>query len=98
MGAHTGNPHSSPYDIRIADSYSPAERSELAGDETDPSQTACYRLQWRPTEKHLLLFQGGEIACHLGLLSHSVEVASVPIPVVGFGGLLVRKEIGRAHV
>ena len=100
MGARTHNPHSSPYEIRIADFYSPAERSDLAGGETDPSQTACYQLQWRPTEKHLLLFQDREMVCHLGLLRHSVEVGGTPIPVVGFGGLLVRKECrgrGYAH-
>jgi GNAT superfamily N-acetyltransferase len=100
MEVHAHTPHSLPHDIRIADSYSPAERRELAGGETDPSQTASYKLQWRPTEKHLFLLEEGRMVCHLGLLRHTVEVRGMPVPVAGFGGLLVRKECrgrGYAH-
>jgi len=95
MEVHAHTPHALPWEIRIADSYSSAERKELAGGETDPSQTASYQLQWRPMEKHLFLYEDGRMVCHLGLLRHTVEVRGAPVPVAGFGGLLVRKECRR---
>src|SRR5260370_5357091 len=100
MEAHAHTPHSLPYEIRITDSYSPAERNGLAGREADPSQTACYQLQWRPTERNLCLFEEGKRAGHLGLLRHTVEVRGVSISIAGFGALLVRKACrgrGYAH-
>jgi len=85
-------------EVRVVDSYSRADRSELAGGEEDPSQTSVYQLQWRPTEKHVLIFEGPRMVCHVGLLKHSVAVEGQPVSIAGIGGVLTRPECrGRGY-
>ncbi len=90
-------PHA-PIDVRVEEFYSGADRSDLAGGEKDPSQTSGYQLQWRPTEKHVLILEGGRKACHVGLVKHTVAVEGQPVPVAGIGGVLTRPECrGRGY-
>jgi len=81
-----------PIELSVVEFYSAADRSELAGGEKDPSQTSVYQLQWRPTEKHVLIVEGGKKVCHVGLLKHTVAVAGQTVPVAGIGGVLTRPE------
>jgi aminoglycoside 2'-N-acetyltransferase I len=85
-------------EVRVVDSYSRADRSELAGGEEDPNQTSAYQLQWRPTEKHVLILEGGRKVCHVGLVKHCVAVEGHPVPIAGIGGVLTRPECrGRGY-
>jgi aminoglycoside 2'-N-acetyltransferase I len=87
-----------PIEVRVVEIYSGADRSDLAGGEKDPSQTSAYQLQWRPTEKHVLIVEGGRNVCHVGLVKHSVAVEGNPVPVAGIGGVLTRPECrGRGY-
>jgi len=87
-----------PIEVRVVESYSEADRRELAGGEEDPSQTSAYQLQWRPTEKHVLTVEGGRMVCHVGLLKHSVTVEGHLVAIAGIGGVLTRPECrGRGY-
>jgi len=87
-----------PIDIRVAEFYSEADRSDLAGGEKDPSQTGAYQLRWRPTEKHVLIVEGGRNVCHVGLVKHTVAVEGLLVPIAGIGGVLTRPECrGRGY-
>ena len=87
-----------PMDVRVVDFYSEADRSDLAGGEKDTSQTRAYQLQWRPTEKHVLIVEGGRNVCHVGLVKHTVAVEGHPVAVAGIGGVLTRPECrGRGY-
>ena len=87
-----------PIEVRVEEFYSGADRSDLAGGETDPSQTGAYQLQWRPTEKHVLIVESGRNICHVGLVKHTVAVDGNPVPVAGIGGVLTRPECrGRGY-
>ncbi len=87
-----------PIEVHMADSYSGADRSDLAGGEKDASQTSAYQLQWRPTEKHVLIVESGRKVCHVGLVKHTVAVEGQPVPVAGIGGVLTRPECrGSGH-
>jgi aminoglycoside 2'-N-acetyltransferase I len=79
-----------PLEIQIVDAYSRADRDELAEGDEDPSRTHDYQLQWRPTEKHVLIVEGGQTACHVGLLKQLVEVNGEGVYVAGLGGVLTR--------
>jgi predicted GNAT family N-acyltransferase len=79
-------------EVRIVESYSAADRSALAGEEIDPSQTSAYALQWRPTETHVLVVAAGKTVCHVGLVGQTVEVQGNPVSIAGIGGVLVRRE------
>jgi GNAT superfamily N-acetyltransferase len=82
----------------ITDSYSAAEKNDLAGGEVDPSQTRAYALQWRPTEKHIFIVAGEKKLCHVGRVCETVEVYGHRIAVAGIGGVLVRHECrGRGY-
>ena len=85
-------------EVRVVDSYSRTDRIELAGGDEDPSQTSAYQLQWRPTEKHVLILEGERMVCHVGLVKHTVAVGGNPVPVAGIGGVLTRPECrGRGY-
>jgi predicted GNAT family N-acyltransferase len=87
-----------PLEVQIVDSYSAADRSDLAGEEKDPSETSVYQLQWRPTEKHVLVVQGGKTVCHVGLVGQTVEVQENSVSIAGVGGVLARRECrGRGY-
>jgi len=87
-----------PIEVRVVESYSEADRRELAGGEEDPSQTSAYQLQWRPTEKHVLIVEGGRKICHVGLVKQSVAIGGQAVPVAGIGGVLTRPECrGRGY-
>jgi hypothetical protein len=79
-----------PLKVQIVNSYSAAERDDLAGGEKDPSETSVYRFEWRPTEKHVLVVEGGKTVCHVGLVAQTVEVQGNAISIAGIGGVLVR--------
>jgi hypothetical protein len=83
-------------EVQIVDSYSAADRSDLAGGEKDPSQTGAYQLQWRPTEKHVFVVRDEATVCHVGLVGQTVEVQGNPVSVAGIGGVLARREC-RGH-
>ena len=85
-----------PLEVRIVDSYTAEDRKELVGLEEDPSQTRVYQLDWRPTERHILVFQRGKRVCHVGLVHQTIEVHGNPIVVAGIGGVLARPEC-RGH-
>jgi predicted GNAT family N-acyltransferase len=91
----SGQPESSnsgkPLEIQIVESYSAADRNDLAGGENDPSQTSAYKLQWRPTEKHVLVVEGGNTVCHVGIVGQTVEVQGNPVSIAGIGGVLARR-------
>ena len=78
-------------EVRIVESYSAADRGELAGEENDPSQTSAYQLQWRTTEKHVVVVAGGKTVGHVGLVGQTVEVQANPVSIAGIGGVLVRR-------
>ncbi|MGB2589213.1 MAG: GNAT family N-acetyltransferase [Candidatus Acidiferrum sp.] len=78
-------------EVQIVDSYSAADRNSLAGGEDDPSETSLYQLQWRPTEKHVLILEGGMTVCHVGLVGQAVEVQGNPVSIAGIGGVLTRR-------
>jgi predicted GNAT family N-acyltransferase len=85
-------------EVRIVDSYTAEDRSELAGTEEEPSQTRVYQLQWRPTEKHVLVVERGSKVCHVGLVHQTIEVHGNPIVIAGIGGVLVRPDCrGRGY-
>jgi predicted GNAT family N-acyltransferase len=87
-----------PLEVQIVESYSAADRNDLAGGEKDPSQTSAYQLQWRPTEKHVLVVEGRKRVCHLGLVRQTVEVQGNLVSVAGIGGVLARRECrGRGY-
>jgi predicted GNAT family N-acyltransferase len=97
-----GQPESStprePLAIQIVESYSAADRDDLAGGEKDPSQTSSYQLQWRPTEKHVFVVEAGNRICHVGIVQQIVEVQGTPVRVAGIGGVLARPEYrGRGY-
>jgi len=81
-----------PIEVRVVDSYSGEDRRDLASGEKDPSQTSAYQLQWRPTEKHVLILEGGRKVCHVGLVQHTVAVEGHAVAVAGIGGVLTRPE------
>ena len=72
-----------PFAIQIEESYSAADRNDLAGGEKDPRQTGSYPLQWRPAEKHVFVLEAGKRICHLGVVHQIVEVQGTPVPVAG---------------
>jgi predicted GNAT family N-acyltransferase len=78
-------------EVQFVENYSAADRSDLAGGESDPSQTSVYRLQWRPTETHVLVVAAGKTVCHVGLVAQTVEVQGHPVSIAGIGGVLVRR-------
>lgn len=80
-----------PLEVQIAEFYSAADRSDLADGENDPSQTRIYQLQWRPTEKHVLLVEAGKTVCHVGIVAHTVKVQGNPVSIAGIGGVLARR-------
>jgi predicted GNAT family N-acyltransferase len=80
-----------PIEVQIVESYSAADRSDLAGGEKDPSQTSAYQLQWRPTETHVLVVEGGRTVCHVGIVGQTVEVQGNPVSIAGIGGVLARR-------
>lgn len=85
-----------PLEVQIVESYSAADRNDLAGGEKDPSQTSAYQLQWRPTEKHVLVVEV-ERGFVMGLVRWTVEVQGNLVSVAGLGGVLARRECrGRA--
>jgi predicted acetyltransferase len=85
-------------EVRIVDCYTAEDRTELAGMEEDPSQTRVFQLQWRPTEKHVLVVERGKKVCHVGLVQQTVEVQGNPVVVAGIGGVLARSECrGRGY-
>jgi len=87
-----------PIDVRVEDFYLEADRRDLASGERDPSQTSAYQLQWRPTEKHVLIIEGGRNVCHVGMVKHTVAVEGHPVAVAGIGGVLTRPECrGRGY-
>lgn len=87
-----------PFEVQIVEFYSAADRNDLAGGENDPSQTRVYQLQWRPTEKHVLVVAGGKTVCHVGLVGQTVEVGGNPVSIAGIGGVLARRECrGRGY-
>jgi hypothetical protein len=87
-----------PLKVQIVNSYSAADRNDLAGREKDPSETSVYRLEWRPTEKHVLVVAGGRTVCHVGLVGQTVEVQGNPISIAGIGGVLTRhRSRGRGY-
>jgi aminoglycoside 2'-N-acetyltransferase I len=87
-----------PIEVCVEEIYSEADRSDLAGGDKDPSQTSAYQLQWRPTEKHVLILEGGRKVCHVGLVNHTVAVEGHPVVVAGIGGVLTRLECrGRGY-
>lgn len=79
-------------DIRVECSYTAEDRSSLAGGEKDPSQTHSYHLQWRRTDRHVMVYRTGRLICHVGLLKHQVEVSGEPIWVAGVGSVLTHKD------
>jgi predicted GNAT family N-acyltransferase len=80
-----------PFEVEIVESYSAADRNDLAGGEKDPSETSAYKLQWRPTEKHVLVLERGRTVCHVGIVGQTVEVQGKPVSIAGIGGVLVRR-------
>jgi predicted GNAT family N-acyltransferase len=85
-------------EVQIVESYSAADRNDLAGGEKDPSQTSAYELQWRPTERHVLVVEGRKTVCHVGLVRQTVEVQGNPVSIAGVGGVLARRECrGRGY-
>ena len=80
-----------PFEVQIVESYSAADRNDLAGGEKDPSETSVYQLQWRPTEKHILVVEAGMTVCHVGLVGQTVEVQGNPVSIAGIGGVLARR-------
>jgi predicted GNAT family N-acyltransferase len=80
-----------PIEVQIVESYSAADRSDLARGEKDPSQTSAYQLQWRPTETHVLVVEGGRTVCHVGIVGQTVEVQGNPVSIAGIGGVLARR-------
>jgi predicted GNAT family N-acyltransferase len=79
-----------PFEVQIVESYSVADRNDLAEGEKDPSGTSVYQLQWRPTEKHILVVEGVKTVCHVGLVGQTVEVQGNLVSIAGIGGVLVR--------
>ena len=72
-----------PLEVQIVESYSAADRNDLAGGQKDPSQTSAYQLQWRPMEKHVLVVEGRKRVCHVGLVRQTVEVQGNLVSVAG---------------
>jgi len=79
-------------EIRIVESYSALDRSNLAGGESDPNQTDSYHLQWQPKTEHVLVFESGVAVSHVGLVKHTVAVGERLVPVAGIGGVLTRPD------
>jgi hypothetical protein len=79
-------------DIRVEYSYTAEDRSWLAGGEKDPNQVHSYQLQWRRTDRHVMVYRAGRLICHVGLLKHEVEISGEQIWVAGVGSVLTHKE------
>lgn len=62
------------------------------GGERESSRTNGYRLEWRPTENHLLVMKNGRTVSHVGLLKHAVRVGGRLISAAGIGGALTHPE------
>lgn len=75
-------------EVCVTDSYSPSDRLNLSGGDTDPSRTNAYCLTWIPKEKHVLILEDGRMVSHVGLVKRTVEVDGQPMPVAGVGGVL----------
>jgi hypothetical protein len=69
-----------PLEVQIVESYSAADRNDLAGGEKDPSQTSAYQLQWRPTEKHVLVVEGRKRVCHVGSSGRRLRFRGISFP------------------
>jgi predicted N-acetyltransferase YhbS len=69
-------------------------RAELEGDEPDPWDAARVPpMEWRPKERHVgLRDEHGRLVANAGLLVVEVEVAGERFPVVGLGGVIVKRE------
>jgi hypothetical protein len=70
-------------EVRIVEGYSAADRSELAGEENDPGQTSAYQLQWRPTEKHVVVVAGGKAVVLSGSSDQRWKFRRFPCPSRG---------------
>jgi hypothetical protein len=80
-----------PLGIHIAESCSAADRSVSTAGERDPCETSAYQLQWRTTEKHVLIVEGGRTVCHGGRFSQTVEVQGNPVSIAEIGAVLARR-------
>lgn len=54
----------------------------------DVFATAHLRLSFRPKDHHLLLYDGGRLASHVGVLTHTVTADGRPLRVGGLGGVV----------
>jgi predicted GNAT family N-acyltransferase len=69
-------------------------RAELEGDERDPWDAArAPAIEWRPKEQHVgLRDDHGRLVANAGLLVVDVEVAGARFPIVGLGGVIVKRD------
>jgi predicted N-acetyltransferase YhbS len=68
----------------------PADRTELEGDESDPFDAAGETLRFRPKERHVALRDDrGRLIASAGLTLSEVEVGDARFPIVGLGGVIV---------
>jgi GNAT superfamily N-acetyltransferase len=79
-------------EIRFVENYSPQDRLNLAGGDSDPAQTASYHLQWQPKTQHVLILEDGIAVAHTGLVKQTVAAGERLVTVAGVGGVLTRPD------
>jgi predicted N-acetyltransferase YhbS len=66
-------------------------RQAVEGDEDDPFDAAGNTLRFRPKERHVGLRDESGLVASTGLLVVEVEAGAARFPVVGIGGVIVRR-------
>ena len=81
-------------ETRIVDSVSDEERQRLTGWGENVFGVPEHPMEWRPTDKHVMLYADGELMTHVGVVGHIIRVGEQPVVVGGIGGVVT---VGAAH-
>jgi GNAT superfamily N-acetyltransferase len=79
-------------EIRQTESLSDEDNERFYDWGEDIFGTEELGLSWRPKDLHFMLYAHGELACHVGILKHSVSVEGTTLAVSGVGGVVTLPE------
>jgi len=83
-------------EIRQLPTVSQADWDVLLAGSTDPYGMGPLRLEMRAKDLHFILKPDGHPASHVSvLLSHTLRVGTLGVPVGGIGGVLTRPDVRR---
>lgn len=83
-------------EIIEASDFSAEDAAALSDGEADPYETDHLAISWAPKDRHVLLFEDGQLVAHAGYLLIEVQADGMGIPGVGLGSVMVRRPM-RGH-